>query len=325
MKKILAVSLVLGVAIFIGAISVCAQAATHETIAHSKVSIEDGDSWKRSFTVPDNVYDTKLSGHFGVEKHANINFYILTEDGFEDWEYRGISDVRGSDIVYAEEITHYGDIYEHGLESGEYYIVADNTFSRIRNKVVSIEVKLSYKERTPTPTPTPTATPTPTPAATPTPTPAATPTPTPAATPTPTPAATPTPTLQSLSVDINPKTVTAKPGDTIEYTITANWAPVTWNGDIQAKVEVGAMGISKHYNHSIPTEGLEPPINHTIHPTIPDNAPPATYKAKVTAMADSISDTAETELNVETPGFGAITALAGLLAVAYILRKGRTK
>ncbi len=301
MKKILAVSLVLGVAIFIGAISVCAQAATHETIAHSKVSIEDGDSWKRSFTVPDNVYDTKLSGHFGVEKHANINFYILTEDGFEDWEYRGISDVRGSDIVYAEEITHYGDIYEHGLESGEYYIVADNTFSRIRNKVVSIEVKLSYKERTPTPTPTPTATPTPTPAAT------------------------PTPTLQSLSVDINPKTVTAKPGDTIEYTITANWAPVTWNGDIQAKVEVGAMGISKHYNHSIPTEGLEPPINRTIHPTIPDNAPPATYKAKVTAMADSISDTAETELNVETPGFGAITALAGLLAVAYILRKGRTK
>ncbi len=218
-----------------------------------------------------------------------------------------ISDVRGSDIVYEEEITHYGDISEHGLESGEYYIVADNTFSPIRNKVVSIEVKLSYKERTPTPTPT------------------AAPTPTPTTAPTPTPAATPTPTLQSLSVDINPKTVTAKPGDTIEYTITANWAPVTWNGDIQAKVELGAMGISKHYNRSIPTEGLEPPINRTIHPTIPENAPPATYKAKVTAMADSISDTAETELNVETPGFGAITALAGLLAVAYILRKGRTK
>ncbi len=319
MKKILAVSLVLWIAIFIGAISVCAQAATHETIAHSKVSIEDGRSRDWSFTVSENVYDTKLSGHFGVEKHANINFYILTEDGFEDWEYGGISDVRGSDIVYDEEITHYGDISEHGLESGEYYIVADNSFSRIRNKVVSIEVKLSYKERTPTPTPTPTAAPTPTPTAA--------PTPTPTATPTPTPAAIPTPTLQSLSVDINPKTVTAKPGDTIEYTITANWAPVTWNGDIQAKVEVGAMGINKHYNYSIPTEGLEPPINRTIHPTIPENAPPATYKAKVTAVADSISDTAETELKVETqtPGFGAITAFIGLLAVAYILRKGRTK
>ncbi len=145
---------------------------------------------------------------------------------------------------------------------------------------------------------------------------------TPTLTPTPTPTPTPVPTLKSLTVSIEPKTATVKPGETINYTITADWSPETWSGVIDASIKVEAFGFAKEYQHSFDTTGATPPFEHTIPLTLPENVPPSTYKAILSASAEGITSSSETALTASMPGFEAILAIVGLLVVGYFMRRG---
>ena len=41
------------------------------------------------------------------------------------------------------------------------------------------------------------------------------------------------PSLEDLSVSIHPKYAEANPGDTINYTVTIDWYPPEWRGDMK--------------------------------------------------------------------------------------------
>ncbi|GEM_PF-5583217 len=154
-----------------------------------------------------------------------------------------------------------------------------------------------------------------------------TPRPSPMPTPTPTPSSTPTPSpvpLERLSVEISPKNMEIKPGDTVNYKIKLDWKPETWEGEINAKIIISAFGFNKTYEYpSVPVKGLTPPIESTIPITIPDNAPPLTYKATIIVEADGKTVSDKTSLVVKIPAFEAVFAIAGLLAVAYLMKKRR--
>jgi PGF-CTERM protein len=182
-------------------------------------------------------------------------------------------------------------------------------------------------ETTPTPTPMPNTT-IPgdgTQNETATPSPSLIPTPTPATTTAPqtTPPTTPIETeTEHLSVEILPKNTSAKPGDTVNYKVILDWRPETWEGTMDIDITITTFGFEKTYEyHSITIRGLVPPIEQSIPITIPDNAPPSVYKARVTVKAGEKTATDETSLSLEVPGFEAVFALVGLLAVAYLLKK----
>lgn len=149
-----------------------------------------------------------------------------------------------------------------------------------------------------------------------------------ASTPTPTPTYSgggggggPVPMLESLSVNIEPRDVTTPPGETINYTITADWLPKTWSGSIDVIMNLQGFGFEEGYQYTIDTSNMMPPMEYTTSFEVPENVPPTTYKAILTATADGITSTSETELTVSVPGFEFAFAIVGLLAVAYLVRR----
>ncbi|MDI6810294.1 MAG: PGF-CTERM sorting domain-containing protein [archaeon] len=129
--------------------------------------------------------------------------------------------------------------------------------------------------------------------------------------------------LESLSVEIVPENVTAKPGDTVTYKIKVEWISETWEGTMDINITINAFGFEKTFEYpSIPVTDV-PPLVQEIPITIPDNAPPSVYKAKVIVKAGDKTATDETSLTLKVPGFEAVFAFAGLLAVAYLVRKRR--
>ena len=140
----------------------------------------------------------------------------------------------------------------------------------------------------------------------------------------PTPTPTPLPKLQSLTIDIEPKSIQAVSGQYVPYSIKIDWSPKEWSGTINTRLKIKGFNIEKEY--SFDTLGITPPFEGYKYDFTVPNVPPLTYKILLTATADDISDTTESELTVVsgTPvrGFEAIFAIASLLAVvAYLLRK----
>jgi len=128
------------------------------------------------------------------------------------------------------------------------------------------------------------------------------------------------PRLKDLSVSIHPKYVEAKPGDTIIYTVTIDWYPPEWRGDLNFHVVISAAGFKKEFKiQSSVRPETDPPITNQIPVPIPKNILPLTYKVKLIVEADGLKASDETELRVtpETPGFGVAAAIiAGAAAMA---------
>ncbi|RZN33433.1 MAG: PGF-CTERM sorting domain-containing protein [Methanophagales archaeon ANME-1-THS] len=129
--------------------------------------------------------------------------------------------------------------------------------------------------------------------------------------------------LESLSVEVVPENITAKPGDTVTYKIKVEWSPETWEGTMDLTIAITAFGFEKTFEYpSIPVTGA-PPLVQQFPITIPDNAPPLVYKALVKQGFIFFSATDETNITLKVPGFEAVFAVAGLVAVAYLVRRRR--
>ncbi len=136
--------------------------------------------------------------------------------------------------------------------------------------------------------------------------------------PTPTPAPNPPAKLERLKLSIEPKYVEAKLGDTVNYTITLNWYPPEWRGDVVFRVMASSAGFEKEIFTSTAKPTTNPPVTRSIQVPI-GNLPPLTYKVKVVVEANSLKTSDETTLKVRpsTPGFEAVVAiLAGAAALA---------
>lgn len=161
----------------------------------------------------------------------------------------------------------------------------------------------------PTPTSTPMATLSPTPKPV---------TPTPTLIPTLTPIS---PTLTFLDAEVEPKSATLAPGDTINYTITLAWIPENWQGIINLSLKINMIGYEKEYSILYSTKGKAPPVKLVFPITFPSDAPPLTYKAAITAKAENLVATSQTELKIATPGFEAILAIICSLMATYTIKR----
>ncbi|MBU2617322.1 MAG: PGF-CTERM sorting domain-containing protein, partial [Euryarchaeota archaeon] len=107
-------------------------------------------------------------------------------------------------------------------------------------------------------------------------------------------------------------------GGTITYTVTIS----AWGGfvsPIDVSLTVTGLGYSETY--TLPTQYPPYPKTYTIPIDIPSGTPPGTYTGTITATGGGIKRTDSTTL--ELPGFEAVFAIVGLLAVAYLLRRRR--
>lgn len=173
---------------------------------------------------------------------------------------------------------------------------------------------------TPTPTPTPTTTGNVTTinnetviSTTPTSTPSPTPSPSPSMTPT------PIPSVGDFSVTISPKhsKISSSRGSTINYTISIS-ATDGFNSSIDSTLAVSGLGFNQTY--TLPPQYPPYPKTYTYTVNIPGGVPPGVYTGTITATGGDITRTDSTTL--EVPGFEAVFAIAGLLAVTYlVLRK----
>ena len=130
--------------------------------------------------------------------------------------------------------------------------------------------------------------------------------------------------LEDLSVSIHPKYAEAKPGDTINYTVTIDWYPPEWRGDMKISAVISAAGFEKRFELPPVTPGTSPPITNKITIPVPENVPPLACKLKLEVEAGSLSASDETELVIklkETPGFEALLGILAIIAVS--LRKIR--
>lgn len=214
----------------------------------------------------------------------------------------------------AHEISIEVDSHYTGFEYDIYESNEDN------NKLT----KTIYVVPTPTPTVSPVPPPTPTPTATPTPIPTVIPTVTPTTvTPIPTPTPTPKPTISptprprgDFSITIDPKyaNVSSRAGDSVTYTITIS-AWDEFDSPIKGSLTVTGPGFNEMY--ALPTQFPPYPKAYTYTIDIPSGTPPGTYMGTITATGGGITRTDSTTL--EVPGFEAVFAIAGLLAVAYLI------
>ncbi len=127
--------------------------------------------------------------------------------------------------------------------------------------------------------------------------------------------------LSKIEVSIEPKSVKAKPGERINYTITLNWEPKEWVGLVNVSVILTAAGFEKEYElPQISTNGLTPPVSRQISLEIPRDIPPMTYSARLVVSADSVNASDEATLSVSTPGFEAIFGVVAAI-IALIIRR----
>ncbi len=134
----------------------------------------------------------------------------------------------------------------------------------------------------------------------------------------------PNPGLKRLNVSIYPKYAEARPGDTINYTVTIDWYPPEWKGDMKISAVISAAGFEKRFELPPVSPVSGPPLTTQIPVPIPSTIPPLTYKLKLEVVADSLraSDEAELKVKAVTPGFEVVSGiLAGAAALA--LRRAR--
>ncbi len=139
---------------------------------------------------------------------------------------------------------------------------------------------------------------------------------------------------------MEPGTLEASPGEEVEFNVKLDWAPSGWTGPVKVNLEAEGLGFTKTYSYDLyVTPDMEPPIESPIRFRIPENAPPTTYSAKITAAAPTEGgehgdittqeweeittqgvglvsiDTVEININLpSTPGFLAAPTLVALLA-----------
>ena len=140
---------------------------------------------------------------------------------------------------------------------------------------------------------------------------------------------TPTPTpkiqLEKLSISIYPKETKARAGETVNYTVTVDWYPPEWRGDLQFSVTISAAGFEKSFKIEPSVRpSSNPPITNTIPVPIPENLLPLTYMVKLGVEADSLKASDETTLRISpsTPGFEAVVSVVAGVS-ALVLRKAR--
>lgn len=130
-----------------------------------------------------------------------------------------------------------------------------------------------------------------------------------------------TPTLEKFTIDVEPKTVKAKGGETIKFKIKINWKPENWRGHVKFKIILSAGGFSKTFELPELDLSANPPIVEEIPVTLPKNLPPMTYNVKIVATADG--KTAESNVNLvyQTPGFEIALGAVAILSTLYLRRK----
>jgi len=123
-----------------------------------------------------------------------------------------------------------------------------------------------------------------------------------------------------FSITINPKyaKVSSSAGGSVTYTITIS----AWDGfdsPIEGSLTVTGSGFNETY--ALPTQYPPYPKTYSHTVNIPSGTLPGTYTGAITAIGGGRIHTDSTTL--EVPGFGAIFAIVGLLAVACLI--GRKK
>jgi len=142
----------------------------------------------------------------------------------------------------------------------------------------------------------------------------------------PMPTLTPTPKpkkLEKLSVNVYPKYVETEPGKSINYTITIDWYPPEWRGEMTISAVISAAGFEKRFELPSVTPATNPPITNEITIPIPENIPPFTYKLRLEVEASSLKASDETELKVKpkTPRFEILAGIIGIAIALAITRK----
>ncbi len=131
--------------------------------------------------------------------------------------------------------------------------------------------------------------------------------------------------LEKLSVSIHPKYVEAEPGESVNYTITIDWYPPEWRGEMTISAVISAAGFEKKFKLPSVTPATNPPITNEITIPIPENIPPLTYKLRLEVEAGSLKASDETELKIKlkTPGFEILAGIIGITTALAVTRKIR--
>jgi len=124
--------------------------------------------------------------------------------------------------------------------------------------------------------------------------------------------------VTDFSITIEPKHVKVpKEGGSVNYTIDVS-AVEGFDSPIEATITVtGPGGFSETY--ALPTQHPPYPKTYTYIMDVSSGTPPGTYTATLTATGEGLTRTESTTLVM--PGFGVVFAIAGLLAVAYLIRR----
>lgn len=122
--------------------------------------------------------------------------------------------------------------------------------------------------------------------------------------------------LEYLSVSVEPKSVTAKAGDTVKYEVIIDWAPEDWSGKFNATVLVSSAGFEKRFTLSSIEVNGTPPVKQSITFTLPRDLPPLNYTVKLEISGDSVKASDVAEIKVKAPGF---EVLFGVIAIILAL------
>ncbi len=141
---------------------------------------------------------------------------------------------------------------------------------------------------------------------------------------TPTEVVTVTPTvseLKELTINVEPKTVKAKGGDTVKFRIKVDWKPEDWRGSIKFKIILSAGGFSKTFETPPLDVTTNPPIKQEFPVTLPKNLPPMTYNVKIIAIADGQKAEDNVSIVYQTPGFEVIFGAIAISSALLLRRK----
>ncbi len=133
--------------------------------------------------------------------------------------------------------------------------------------------------------------------------------------------------ISDLTLSIEPSYAEARPGDTINYTVTINWTPTDWRSDLRFCGTLSAAGFRKSFDLQSVEPLKSPPIEKEVPVTLPENIPPLNYTVNLTINAGSLKANDETTLKVNssttaiTTGFEAVLAVTALTAGLFLIRK----
>ncbi|MFP3909085.1 MAG: hypothetical protein ACLFVX_04420 [Archaeoglobaceae archaeon] len=131
--------------------------------------------------------------------------------------------------------------------------------------------------------------------------------------------------IENLSLSVEPSYVEAQPGDTVNFTVTLDWTPVEWRGDLVFCGTLSAAGLEKTFEFQPVRPSQDPPIENRIPITLPENIPPFNYSVNLTVNAGSQKSSDETQLKINssavTPGFKAILTMTGLFSGLFLVKR----